>query len=72
MDAIGVVLSPTEDGKYDVYRVKIVDGKLHEVECIRNGEGRAKRNAFDVANRDLIAISQMFTRGQVEFGDDND
>jgi hypothetical protein len=72
MDAIGVVLSPNDDGKYDVYRVTIADGKLVYAEPVRLGENRVKRSAIKVAERDLLAISQMFTRGQVEFGEVED
>lgn len=69
MDAIGVVISPNGEGKFDVYRVKISDDEISELDPVKLGEGRVKRSAFKVAERDLLAISQMFTRGQVEFGE---
>ena len=31
MDAIGCVIAPDGAGKYDVYRIKLVDGKLVRV-----------------------------------------
>ena len=69
MDAIGVIISPNSEGKFDVYRITVADEEILSIEQIRNGESRSKRSAIKVAERDLLAISQMFTRGQVEFGE---
>jgi len=69
VDAIGVVISKNEDGKFDVYRVIIADDEVLSLEQVKGGEGRAKRYAIRVAQQDFVAISQMFTRDQVEFGE---
>lgn len=69
MDAIGVILSPTDNGRFDVYRITLSDGKVQHIDPVRNGEGRIGRSALKVAEQELLAIRQEFIRGQVEFGD---
>lgn len=68
MDAIGVIISPNGDGKFDVYRIMLADGKILSIEPVTGGEGRGKRSAIKVVEHDWAAISQALTRGQIEFG----
>jgi len=69
VDLIGVALSKNDDGKYDAYRVCIVDGTI-TLTSIRGGQGRLKKSALRIMELDLIAISQAITHGDIEFTHD--
>jgi len=68
VDLIGVVLSKNPDGKFDAYRISVVDGNV-TLTSIHGGRDRLKKSALRVMELDLVAISQGITRGEIEFVD---
>lgn len=66
VDFVGVVIGRNEAGKYDAYRVQIVDGEL-SLSDVQYGQNRLKKSAIRVATLDLVGISQAITRGEIEF-----
>jgi len=69
VDLIGVVLSKNRDGKFDAYRISVVDAGTVTLTPIRGGQDRLKKSALRVMELDLVAISQGITRGEIEFVD---
>lgn len=72
MKSIGVVLEKTENGKYDVFIVKLGNSDVLDMELLPNGEGRTKASALKVAELGLLRISQQLQRGQVSFDSDDE
>lgn len=69
VDYVGVVLGKNSNGKYDCYRVSIVEGSVSFVP-IKFGSDRLKKSALKQMALDLVGISQALTRGDIEFVSD--